>query len=70
MNPKQANYLILTLTFCLAFLAWGTIFVARSVVDKNYHEPTAQERSIKAYEDCANRGGTNSAECKNIVGVK
>lgn len=35
MKPSQINVLLITITFCLAFLGWGTIVVFRTVLDKN-----------------------------------
>lgn len=68
MSPKQANYLIIVITFCLAFLTWGTIVVIRQVNDVNYHTPT----SMEAYKDCMNGTGytPNSGDCKALAGVK
>lgn len=70
MNPKQANYLIITITFCLAFLMWGSVFVLRSVTDRNYHTPaplSATQQRIKDYESCASNQSTNNKDCQSLV---
>lgn len=68
MTPKQANYLLITITFCLAFLAWGTIVVMRQVTDVNYHTPTKMD----AYKACMADTGYSpvSSDCKALAGVK
>lgn len=67
MNPKQANYLLFTITICLAFLIWGTIIVMRQVTDVNYHTPTKMD----TYKDCMNATSLpNSDNCKTLAGVK
>lgn len=70
MEPKQVNWFILTITFCLAFLVWGTIFVSRSVVDKNPPAPKPSVPSnIAAYEECAKSSYTKSEDCMKLAGV-
>lgn len=73
MKPNQVNYLIITITVCLAFLSWGTIIVLRRTVDANYHAPaplTATQQRIKDYETCSASRYTKDDNCSKIVNGK
>jgi hypothetical protein len=60
--------LMLAATFCLAFLGWGTVYVLRTVTDRNYHAPTAQQIRVKAFEDCSQGAyGDANKECKELT---
>lgn len=63
-DSKKLNSLLIVITLCLAFLTWGTIYVWRSVVNKN----TAPEQSvIQKYKSCMNSyGATKSEDCKEL----
>ncbi len=68
---KAFNLTIITVTFCLAFLGWGTIIVTRTVTDKNYHPLTAEQQKIKAFQDCTNEAyGNANTQCKALVDGK
>lgn len=68
MKPAQVNYLLLTTTFCLAFLTWGTIIVMRVVGDANYHAPTAQQQRVQNFKDCTdNEYGNADKPCAELL---
>jgi hypothetical protein len=67
--------LILTITFCICSLAWGSIIVLRLVPNNNYHAPvpeTAAQQKIDAYDNCVgqNDSDANEADCLKLVGAK
>lgn len=61
---KDSIKIIITITLCLSFFAWGTIIVERSVKDNT---PKVEDSKIDKYKSCLNASGSNSKDCKDIA---
>lgn len=70
MKVKDFSILLVVTTLCVTWVVWGSIYVARTVEDKNYHPPTVQEEITEAYQSCTAAMGTESEDCRKLVELK
>lgn len=73
MRVRDAIVVMIVTTLCISYLAWGTIYVVRTVINVNYRPLTAEETYVKCVYGASGvtnlKADINNKSCAALAGV-